>query len=260
MIRFEGKVVVVTGAGSGIGAGTARRFLQEGASVVLNGRREHKLHETVAGIDKAKALIHPGDVSDEAYVKRLVEDTVDRFGQLDVLVNNAGMAVFGPFAATTTEIWRKVLATNLDSVYFASREALPHLLKTKGSIINLSSASGLGGDWGLSAYNAAKGAVTNFTRALALEYGSRGVRINAVAPSLTSTEATADLEKNEAALTAFRDRLPIGRPATSDEVAGVIVFLASDDAYFVNGVVLSVDGGLHASNGQPNFLSLLGQS
>jgi meso-butanediol dehydrogenase/(S,S)-butanediol dehydrogenase/diacetyl reductase len=259
MHRFEGKAVIVTGAGSGIGAGTARRFLQEGAFVTLNGRREAKLHETLAGFDAAKSLIHSGDVSDEAYVKRLVEDTVTKFGKLDVLVNNAGIATFGPFAQTTTQIWRNIMATDLDGVYFGVREALPHLLKTKGSIVNLSSASGLGGDWGMSSYNAAKGAITNFTRALALEYGSRGVRINAVAPSLTSTEATADIENSEAVMVAFRERLPIGRAATPEEVAAVIAFLASDDARFVNGVILPVDGGLHASNGQPNFLTLLGQ-
>ncbi len=256
MNRFEGKVVIVTGASSGIGAGTARRFLKEGAFVTLNGRREHKLRESIAGFDSAKSLVHPGDVSDEKYMKRLVEDAVTRFGKLDVFVNNAGMAIFGPFEQTTTQDWRKVMATDLDSVYFGAREALPHLLKTKGSLINVSSASGLGGDWGMSAYNAAKGAVTNFTRALALEYGSRGVRVNAVAPSFTSTEATAELEKSAAVITAFRDRLPIGRAATPDEVAGVIAFLASEDAIFINGVNLPIDGGLHASNGQPNFLSL----
>jgi meso-butanediol dehydrogenase / (S,S)-butanediol dehydrogenase / diacetyl reductase len=258
-MRFEDKVVIVTGAGTGIGAATARRFLREGATVVLNGRREQKLRDTIAGIDAAKSLIHTGDVSDESYIKRLVEDTVARFGRLDVLVNNAGFAIFGPFAELTTADWRRQLATDLDGVYFGTREALPHLLKTSGSIVNVSSASGLGGDWGGSGYNAAKGAVSNLTRSLALEYAARGVRVNAVAPSLTTTDATAELVKSEAVMSTFRGRLPMGRPATPDEVAAVIAFLASDDASFVNGVILPVDGGLAASNGQPNFLALFGQ-
>jgi meso-butanediol dehydrogenase/(S,S)-butanediol dehydrogenase/diacetyl reductase len=111
----------------------------------------------------------------------------------------------------------------------------------------------------MSAYNAPKGAITNFTRALALEYGSRGVRINAVAPSFTSTDATVEFEKVEALIDAFRDRLPIGRAATPDEIASVIAFLASEDARFINGAIVPVDGGLNASNGQPNFLKLPAQ-
>ncbi|WP_286915987.1 SDR family NAD(P)-dependent oxidoreductase, partial [Pseudomonas sp. UBA6276] len=120
-----------------------------------------------------------------------------------------------------------------------------------GSIINVSSVSGLGGDWGMSFYNAAKGAVTNFTRALALEYGGQGVRVNAVCPALTKSELTAGMADDKALMDKFAERIPMGRAAEAEEVADVIAFLASHDARFVNGVNLPVDGGLHASNGQP---------
>jgi meso-butanediol dehydrogenase/(S,S)-butanediol dehydrogenase/diacetyl reductase len=257
MNRFEGKVVIVTGAGSGIGAATAKRFLAEGALVVLNGRRKEKLAETTDGIDATRVLLHDGDVSEETYVTKLVEDTVAKFGGIDVLVNNAGVAAFGPILKSTTEQWRKVMSIDVDGVYFATRAALPHLLKTKGSIVNVSSVSGLGGDWGGSIYNAAKGAVTNLTRALALELGSQGVRVNAVNPSLTSTEMTAEFENNEPLIAKFKDRLPLGRGAKPEQVASVIAFLASEDAAFVNGVNLPVDGGITASNGQPNMTGLV---
>jgi meso-butanediol dehydrogenase / (S,S)-butanediol dehydrogenase / diacetyl reductase len=116
MNRFEGKVVIVTGAGSGIGAGTARRFLKEGAFVTLNGRREHKLRESIAGFDSAKSLVHPGDVSDEKYTKRLVEDAVTRFGKLGRVCQQRWDAIFGPFEQITTQDWRKVMATDLGPI------------------------------------------------------------------------------------------------------------------------------------------------
>jgi meso-butanediol dehydrogenase/(S,S)-butanediol dehydrogenase/diacetyl reductase len=188
MNRFDAKVVIVTGAGSVIGAATAKRFLSEGTSVVLNGRRKDKLAETAKDYESKRVLLHSGDISDESYVQQLVSDTVARFGRIDVRVNNAGVAAFGPLLNSTTEQWRKVMSIDVDGVYFAIRAAVPYLLKTRGCIVNVSSVSGLGGDWGGSIYNAAKGAVTNLTRALALELGSQEVRVNAVNPSLTITE------------------------------------------------------------------------
>lgn len=128
---------------------------------------------------------------------------------------------------------------------------MPHLIKSHGCIVNVSSVSGLGGDWQMSFYNAAKGAVSNFTRALALDHGAEGVRVNAVCPSLTRSELTEDMFSDKALMAKFAERIPLGRAAEPDEVADVIAFLASHDARFVNGVNLPVDGGLSASNGQP---------
>lgn len=263
MTRFVGKVVIVTGAGSGIGAATARRFLSEGASVVLNGRRREMLVATADGYASANVLVHNGDVSDNHYVQTLVDATASRYGRIDVLVNNAGISSFGPILSHPVEDWHQVLRVNLDGVYLATRAALPYLLETRGSIVNVSSVSGLGGDWYTSSYSAAKGAVSNLTRALALELGMQGVRVNAVAPSLTLTEMTATLAQSQPLIDMFMERIPLGRVARPEEIASVIAFLASEDAAFVNGVNLPVDGGVTASNGQPNataVLSLLGMA
>ncbi len=251
-MRFEGKTVIVTGAGSGIGAATAKRFHADGANVVLSGRTAEKLEKVAAGLaDRSRVLVQPGDVSEEGDVKALVQAAADRFGGVDVLVNNAGVAVSGPFAETSWEDWRKVISIDLDGIFHTTKACLPHLLKAGGSIVNVSSVSGIGGDWNMGAYTAAKGAVTNLTRSLALELGGKGVRVNAVNPSLTASELTEDMLTDEKLMAKFAERIPIGRAAQPEEVADVIAFLASHDARFVNGVNLPVDGGLSASNGQP---------
>ena len=143
------------------------------------------------------------------------------------------------------------MATDVDGVFHFSRAAIPHLMKARGSIVNVSSVSGLGGAWNMAAYNTAKGAVTNFTRSLALEVAEHGVPVNAVNPTFTRTGMTADMQEDEELLAKFRARIPLGRPGEPEDIAGAIAFLASEDARFVTGVNLPVDGGLTASNGQP---------
>jgi meso-butanediol dehydrogenase/(S,S)-butanediol dehydrogenase/diacetyl reductase len=251
MQRFQQKVVIVTGAASGIGEATARRFSSEGASVALVDRNEIPLAKVASDLPGPQPLAHVADVSDHQAVEAMVDTVVSRFGRLDVLVNNAGIFEGGDPVEISNDQWRKVLATDLDGVFYGCRAALPHLEKTKGSIINTASVSGLGGDWGMSPYNAAKGAVVNLTRSLALDLGKKGVRINSVCPSLTRTGMTADMMDDKELIAKFAERIPLGRVCEPHEVAAVIAFLASDDASFMTGANVTVDGGVSASNGQP---------
>ncbi|REE87563.1 SDR family NAD(P)-dependent oxidoreductase [Cupriavidus plantarum] len=251
MKRFENRVVIVTGAGSGIGAAAARRFAAEGARVVLAGRTREKLEKVAADLPADKQLVHVTDVSDYEQVEGLVRAAVDRFGRLDVMVNNAGVASEGRATEDSFEAWHKVISIDLEGVFHGARAALPHLIKTKGSIVNTASVSGLGADWNMAFYNTAKGGVVNLTRSLALDYGREGVRINSVCPSLTRTDMTVDMFKDEQLVEKFRERIALGRTAEPEDIADVIAFLASEDARFVTGVNLPVDGGLSASNGQP---------
>jgi meso-butanediol dehydrogenase/(S,S)-butanediol dehydrogenase/diacetyl reductase len=267
MQRFDGKTIIVTGSGSGIGQGIAERFAQEGGNVVLAGRTKEKLEQVAQSMDPRRTLVHPCDVTRYGDVEALVAAAIARFGQLDVMVNNAGIAPSGTALELSLEDWHRTLDTNLSGVFYGCRAALPPLLKTKGSIVNTASVSGLAGDWGMTAYNAAKGGVVNLTRALALDHGDQGVRVNSVCPSLTRSNMTQDMLEDEALMARFMARIPLKRHAEPADIAAVVAFLASDDARFINGVNLPVDGGpdglewpaedvMHAAGGSASALSL----
>jgi meso-butanediol dehydrogenase/(S,S)-butanediol dehydrogenase/diacetyl reductase len=183
----------------------------------------------------------------------LIHQTIQRFGRIDVLVNNAAIAVFEPIDEISLEDWNTQIAINVNGPFMAIKYALAHLEQTGGAIVNVSSVSGLGGDWGGFAYNTTKGALNLMTKGLALDLASKGVRINAVAPSLTKTDMSEFVWQKDEIMRKFNERQPMGRAAEAEEVADVIFFLASDEARFVNGAILTVDGGLNASNGQPKI-------
>lgn len=251
--RFANKTVIVTGAGSGIGEATAIRFSEEGANVVLAGKTQEKLDRIATDLPADRTLVVKTDVADFAQVQALVDAAVKRFGALHVMVANAGIAVQGKASDGTLEDWNKVMTTNAGGVFHCAKAAMPELKKSRGCIVNTASVSGTGADWDMGFYNASKGAVVNLTRSLALDHGADGVRVNAVCPSFTRTGMTEDMEQKPELMAKFKDRIALGRPAEASEVASVIAFLASDDASFVTGVMLPVDGGVSASNGQPRM-------
>ncbi|MEU9823099.1 SDR family NAD(P)-dependent oxidoreductase [Pseudonocardia alni] len=250
---FDDRTVLVTGGGSGIGAAIVRAFAANGANVVVTGRRADALAQTLAGLDPARVLAVPGDVTVRADVRAAVTAALDRFGRLDVAVPNAGLGLGGPIEDLGDDDWAAVRGTNLDAFVITAQETLPHLVATGGSLVAVSSVSGLGGDWGQAAYNATKHAVNGFVRSLALDYGAKGVRINAVAPSFTLTPMNAAVGTDEASLAPFVNRIALGRPGTPQDMAAPVLWLASPDAAYVTGVILPVDGGTSAATGQPHL-------
>ena len=197
---FDGRTVLVTGGGSGIGRAIARAFLDNGALVAVVGRRRDKLEETLAGHDPDRVLALPADIADPAQAAGVVDAVVGRFGGLDVLVNNAARYLNKPFVEMTGEEWDDLRRTNVDAFVYLAQRALPELERTRGNLVAVGSVSGMRGDWGQSGYNATKALVMNFVQSLALDYGSRGVRLNAVAPAFTRTEVTAGVGDDEASL------------------------------------------------------------
>ena len=242
------KVVVVTAsAGTGIGSATARRCLQAGATVVLSDRHERRLAEIAAqlGEDRGAPLdAIPCDVTRDADVETLMSGVVERYGRIDVLVNNAALGLTRSVLDTTVEMWEAVFATTLTATFRCTQAALRHMVpRRSGVIVNLGSAAAWRADAGQAAYAAAKAGVHAFTRCAAMDVADTGVRINAVVPSLAMHANLARTSSQEM-LDELARRQPLGRAATTEEMADVVVFLASDLARYMTGETVSV-GALH---------------
>ncbi|XP_040211815.1 3-oxoacyl-[acyl-carrier-protein] reductase FabG-like [Rana temporaria] len=253
VVSLQGKVCLVTGASSGIGAGTAILFAGLGARLALNGRNQEKLQETAKTckeISGLKPLLVPGDLTDEKVVQRIVEETVAHFGELDVLVNSGGILAMGTVENTTLEDYDRVMNINARSLFHLTQLAVPHLIKTKGNIVNVSSVTGQRAFPGVLAYCMSKSAVDHMTRCAALELASKQVRVNAVCPGVIVTEVHKrggmSEEQYQEFLKRTKETHALGRPGKVEEVARTIAFLASDAASFITGVTMPVDGGRHA--------------
>lgn len=252
-MELEGKLALVTGAASGIGAAVTRLLVQRGARVFAADINGAKLKELA---DELRQGIVPYqvDISERAQVEAMVSKAIDSLQGLNVLVNNAGIGSVGRAADLDPDEWRKVLAVDLDAAFLASRSALPKLIEQRGNIVCTASISGLGGDYGFTAYNTAKAGLIGLVRNMAVDYAEQGVRVNAVSPGMTKTPMTDVMP--EASRQAFAATVPMRRPGKPEEVAEVIAFLASDRASYVTGQNIVVDGGLMAHTGQPNIFAL----
>jgi len=242
MARFEGKVVLVTGGTRGIGRACAEAFAKEGAKVAICGRNRETAEQAAAAIGgTVKGYGCPMD--DSASVKQLLAAVAADLGPVSVLVNNAGITRDGLLMRMKDEDWRAVIETNLNGAFYACRAAARDMVKQRyGRIVNISSVVGLHGQGGQTNYAASKAGLIGFTKAYAQEVASRNITVNAVAPGYIATDMTANLD--EASLKALLNRVPLGRPGASSEIAAAVLFLASEEAGYITGAVLSVDGGL----------------
>jgi NAD(P)-dependent dehydrogenase (short-subunit alcohol dehydrogenase family) len=248
MSRLAGKVAIVTGGNAGIGEAIAQTFVREGAAVVITGRRQDELDRVVHEITRrnGKVIAVAGSVTDDRHVRAVVNEAIQRFGSLDILINNAGVGEFGRrLHELDDETWARVLEVNLTGVFRMTRAAVPEMLKRgRGSIVNISSIASLVGIPYLPAYAASKGALDALTRAIAIDYARDGLRCNVVNPGLIATPMAAPLMANPEQLNPILDHYPIRRPGKPEEVADMVLYLASDEAMWVTGGTFTIDGGM----------------
>nr|XP_034190159.1 3-oxoacyl-[acyl-carrier-protein] reductase FabG-like isoform X1 [Osmia lignaria] len=249
-MAFTGKVVLITGASSGIGAATAIHFAQLGAELALSGRNAQNLNAVSEKCKPNKTFMVTGELTNEADVKNIVESVVKHYGKLDILVNNAGVLENGSIENLSLEQHDRIFNVNVRSLMHMTMLAVPHITKTKGNIVNVSSVAGLRAFPGILSYCMSKAAVDQFTRCVALELAPKQVRVNAVNPGVVITNLHKSSGMTDEQLKTFfegsKQTHALGRPGNTSEIAKAIAYLASDDASFVTGVTLSVDGGRHA--------------
>lgn len=244
--ELEGSVAIVTGASSGIGKATAKLFASQGAKVTLASRNKIAIEETLSSLG-GETLAVPADVTVEKDCERLIHETIDKFGRLDVLINSAGVIANGTIENTTLQQWDDMFKINVRSVFYLMHLAMPHLVKTKGNVVNVSSVNGERSFPNVLAYCSSKAALDHLTRCAALEVASKGVRVNAVCPGVTRTQLHRRGGMDEATYQKFlehsKETHPLGRVGNADEIAELIFFLASPRANWITGVTYLIDGG-----------------
>ena len=245
-MRLKDKTAIITGGGTGIGLATARAFYQEGAKIILFGRRKEKLEKAVEKLGDS-AIIVQGDMTNNNDLDQLINETLHNFKKIDILVNNAGLFNGAPLHEISDSQWDEIMNINIRSVFQLTRRVLPAMLSQKyGNIIHISSILGLIAVPQVAAYNVSKGALNQFSRSIAVEYGSSGIRSNSICPGLIATDMTADLMKDADLMKEWSKEYPIGRFGKPEDVANACLYLASDESSFVTGITLPVDGGFTA--------------